>query len=633
MSGINEQDKIYLANLNNDLLRSRRISTTQQQLRIITSAAGGGSSDSRSAPNVIITTDAVVPLSTTFIASFTFDQVVSGFVSADVTISNGSIGSLSTSDNIVFTGTVTPTYSETGILTIQVAAGVCINSAGQSNTQSNTITLSLWDYTDVPGAFFVLDFTRTATMLQEDSASTCVTPVTSNNDPIGEMYDLSPSALHTRSLSAARRGVLSSDVNRNSYIHFDGTNDCIDIINTKKLFNKFVAASPVWTIMFWIRVNTDGAVQVIVDSNDRAAANNGIDIMIQADGTINMLMTDAGANKTNVTTTATLTTADGWIPVKVKVNGTGANASSIKIGSKTTQNFTSGSGAANDAGFDMVIGSRASTRDRPAKYDLAAMVFSNTAIQDSDTAWTQFIQKNPSRKTTEFYVLDWKYDFNDTTKLWQDSGRTTPVSANNDPIAYVDNTVTTLFGPLNKDLNTAVDVTFKTNRQNSKSCADFNGSTSSIRLQADYEAGGKWVLVKVCKNRDATNGSHVFYGSLYVPVTGNQYSGAPVFGVEYTTIHQISGAGPSANLKNQGLTVNVIVFRRNGTAFDCWSGDKVKSSQTNSNTFKVSRIGDAQIAGWEFDGEDYIDIKYNGYMSDSEIETLIIDALNSTYAI
>lgn len=92
------------------------------------------------APTIAVTSNAVQPLTAgTFTATFTFSEVVTGFVVGDISITGASLSAFGTSNNIVFTATITPTFAAD--ITIQVLAGVCIDASGNANTASNLLSI------------------------------------------------------------------------------------------------------------------------------------------------------------------------------------------------------------------------------------------------------------------------------------------------------------------------------------------------------------------------------------------------------------------------------------------------------------------------------------------------------------
>ncbi len=92
------------------------------------------------APTVVVSSNAVQPVYTgTFTATFIFSEAVTGFTSGDLTISGASSGSVSTSDNITFTATITPTFLND--ISIQVPAAACADGGSNVNTASNILSV------------------------------------------------------------------------------------------------------------------------------------------------------------------------------------------------------------------------------------------------------------------------------------------------------------------------------------------------------------------------------------------------------------------------------------------------------------------------------------------------------------
>lgn len=109
-------------------------------LNIIANTISGNKTRDAVAPTVVVTSNAVQPVAVgTFTVTVTFSEPVINFVVGDITISGGALSAFGTSNNIVFTATVTPTY--TSNLSINIGAGVCTDPAGNPNLASNTLTV------------------------------------------------------------------------------------------------------------------------------------------------------------------------------------------------------------------------------------------------------------------------------------------------------------------------------------------------------------------------------------------------------------------------------------------------------------------------------------------------------------
>ncbi|WP_414929484.1 Ig-like domain-containing protein, partial [Pseudomonas sp. IT-P74] len=61
----------------------------------------------------IVVADTALAVGETSVVTITFSEAVTGFTTADLTVSNGTLSNLSTSDNITYTATFTPTVGIT----------------------------------------------------------------------------------------------------------------------------------------------------------------------------------------------------------------------------------------------------------------------------------------------------------------------------------------------------------------------------------------------------------------------------------------------------------------------------------------------------------------------------------------
>ena len=90
-------------------------------------------------PDVNITTASTAPVRGIFTVTFSFTQDVTGFGVEDITVGNGVVSNFSATSASVFTADITPTSD--GPVTIDVAAGVANNSAGDANTAANQLSI------------------------------------------------------------------------------------------------------------------------------------------------------------------------------------------------------------------------------------------------------------------------------------------------------------------------------------------------------------------------------------------------------------------------------------------------------------------------------------------------------------
>ncbi|WET10871.1 Ig-like domain-containing protein [Pseudomonas sp. D3] len=94
----------------------------------------------------IVVTNTAQHIGSTSQVTITFNQAVSGFTSADLTISNGTLGTLTTSDNITYTATFTPSASVTSatnhiVLDNTGVTGTSTGTPGTGTTSSNTFSI------------------------------------------------------------------------------------------------------------------------------------------------------------------------------------------------------------------------------------------------------------------------------------------------------------------------------------------------------------------------------------------------------------------------------------------------------------------------------------------------------------
>ena len=90
------------------------------------------------APTVVISSTASDPVSGAFSVSFTFDETVSGFALADITVGNGAASNFAGS-GASYTADITPAAD--GTVTVDVAAGVAQDGAGNNNTAATQFSI------------------------------------------------------------------------------------------------------------------------------------------------------------------------------------------------------------------------------------------------------------------------------------------------------------------------------------------------------------------------------------------------------------------------------------------------------------------------------------------------------------
>ncbi|WP_420385460.1 MBG domain-containing protein [Roseivirga sp.] len=91
-------------------------------------------------PTVTITSDAGDPQSGAFTTTFTFSEVVSGFTSGDITVSNAVVNHFDNTNAPQYTAIVTP--SADGTVTVDVNAGIAQDAAGNDNLPASQLSIT-----------------------------------------------------------------------------------------------------------------------------------------------------------------------------------------------------------------------------------------------------------------------------------------------------------------------------------------------------------------------------------------------------------------------------------------------------------------------------------------------------------
>ena len=92
------------------------------------------------APSVALTTGSADPVSGAFSITATFSEDVTGFAVGDFTVGNGAASAFSATSATVYTATITPAGD--GAVTVDVAAGVAQDGAGNDNTAATQFSIT-----------------------------------------------------------------------------------------------------------------------------------------------------------------------------------------------------------------------------------------------------------------------------------------------------------------------------------------------------------------------------------------------------------------------------------------------------------------------------------------------------------
>lgn len=390
---------------------------------------------------------------------------------------------------------------------------------------------------------------------------------------------------------------IDTNLNLNSATKYTTSNSSIGVYGSGKNFSKGITGGMLWGA-------SDGTFQVY--ANNQAAAT--------------------GVWEGRMGSGTTRTTTDirkAEFHYSQEYNGTNTI---IRVGS--TAYTTAQTGAYTRPNFNLGIGCRNKT---------APDQFSNGTIAYfyiGDSTAPVLVKSVLDSVTPSIFpavtpaVLQADYDMNNTAKLWQNTAKTTPATVANDPVRVVEPTSGT-WGDLVASSD-AQRPLIQSWAGPSKLILDFDGTDDSFDLPATIT--GDHTLLWVAKNDDATNGSHLIYGSNYIPLTGSSYSGNSSYSGEYFVPHPSGTATGGVRVKNQSLAYNVIAVRLNGQEWTSMNGlcESVKASSANS--FSWTKLGKEYLANWQLDGKLGRFIYYSGALTDKELQDLII-SLNTTYGI
>jgi hypothetical protein len=479
---------------------------------------------------------------------------------------------------------------------------------------------------------FWLDFANTTTMFQEPAISSAVprTAVTADADEVGMIYDRGRGANVVTSASDLTCPVLQTSGGV-SYVG-DGTSTSYQLrtINAKPYFRFTHAAAPVWSVQFCVMVTSaDGVAVVLMDSTSNGNSTSKGFRVSRTTGNklqINVNRGTSGVVVVNSVISTDSVVQNTWYYVSIDVNGVGAATGRLKINNGSVQTF------AVAAGIDDIDPTNEMFFNTQQRYGSQVIWRNRILTTDELNNWNGH---SNARSSTEFTPIKvWDLDFNDTTKMFSDTGRTTPVT-NGDKIRVIDNKITPLVGTLlTRYLSNAVgDSTspqYDENTLNGYGVGTWDGSDDELsfseRMNLAY--GGKFVTFVVFKNEDVSNGSHLFYDGDYWAVTGNSYNGGLGVGVPYSIAHfagsfvdNATGAPP---LKNK-TGYNVLVMRRNGTTVDMWTGLKEKETATITYQFNITQMGRyyGGNTDWWLHGKVARITHYNGNFSDEDVENEI----------
>jgi hypothetical protein len=327
----------------------------------------------------------------------------------------------------------------------------------------------------------------------------------------------------------------------------------------------------------------------------------------------------------------------------VSVNGTGASAGRLVLMDSSgtifnDQTFTVSAGTAVNSEFNMLIGARPTSsvnRDIFLNGAISSIIVENFPI--TDALIDQFKLHNPVRTSEEFtpivqYLMD-----PDNNQLFFNNSAGTVVCSDGEVVrvarGQIAGNLSTVYSSLRRQWASASDATsplYQTNVINGHAALQFDGVDDNLSLTGMptimfEEQGGKNTFFIVLSNNDNSLGSQFLSGNNYMTLTGKDYpTGSltkPYFVVHTNVVgDQTAGEGVPAGVDGW----QIIAYRRDGITMDSWNTDGVKSAaDTATAAFWVENMGTPFTVGWEFNGYMAYMIKYNGLLTDTEVEDKI----------
>lgn len=166
-------------------------------------------------PTLAISSTASDPTNTSFTATFTFSEDVTGFEIGDIILANGTLSDFASSSAKVYRATITPTTD--GLVTVDVNADVAEDSAGNSNSAASQFSLSYdgtnptvviaSDASDPTNSIFTATFTFSEDVTGFDQSDVSLTNATLSN------FASSSARVFTATITPTSDGVVTIDVN------------------------------------------------------------------------------------------------------------------------------------------------------------------------------------------------------------------------------------------------------------------------------------------------------------------------------------------------------------------------------------------------------------------------------------
>ncbi len=487
------------------------------------------------------------------------------------------------------------------------------------------------------------------------------TPATMSGQLIAQVDEQGPSS-HRITSPNGREASLGSDVGGRSYLTFT-PNEYLRVQNSQGAF-KWLHNGTAFSILVWLRIAPGASTGAILD-NSRATSLGTTGITLQYNGSGSLFFTIArqvSGNAIQHTSTATVSSADGWVLVLCAYDG--VSLAAMRIFSNGGENelatevmSVAGGFDTGDATDDLHIGVRSAIVSTGFNGDIGDVIFTSGIIEEPEldrlrTWQPQPTDANGGRVLGSYAALgpaavsglsEW-HDFGNRTTQWQDNVGGTSVTSEDDPVGVIENDLSATSGvdlkrnfaydgtaserPLSKDATT---------NGSNRPAAFFDGAMGSPDDELTgpgQPTGGASTWIYVARNLDTDNGSHFSRasGNQYLVKTGSEYlsgsgndmrivvhtSGAIAPNNQFPFFGKESGVGDA--MPGGGEVWEIITVRRNGKEWTLrWNGVPSETTFLNDGAFELWRIGPSVNPLFECDGYIGCRLRYTRALTDSEV--------------
>ena len=292
------------------------------------------------APSVIISSSLTnSTINNAFTVTFTFSENVTGFAIGDISAVNAMLSDLVSSSASVYTATVTPTSD--GVVTVDVAANVVQDTAGNNNTAATPLTAT-YDATpptvsisaNVSGSVTNSPFTATFTF-SEDVTGFTASDVSVTNATVSAVSEINPS-VYTATITPVGDGTVTLGVAANVAQDAAGNNNTA----ASQLTTTYDATPPTLVITSSLTGNVTNSPFTVTFTFSEDVSGFAVSDVNATNATVGALSSSSAS-----VYTATITpTSDGSITIGVGANAVqdaAGNGNAMALSFSTTYDATS----------------------------------------------------------------------------------------------------------------------------------------------------------------------------------------------------------------------------------------------------------------------------------------------------